>query len=201
MLVARETSPRYLHSKTLAPVKVQRITDVVLTCLLKCKAICRKNAKERRHILHNLEKQISFNVLSLFQVRRDTFHCIILRITVKRSHRPTQTRSSYTDFLLQGTGGISQLSFYALLPFHPDYKLLQGPGAIQLYTPFKSGFKEKAPQSRCFNQVNIQARRATASQLITFSFVWQIYQSSVLKFLSDAQTQSIAISIFNATSN
>lgn len=191
--MATETSPRYLHSKTLAPVKVQRITDVILTRLLKCKAIRRKNAKERKHILHNLEKQISFNFSSLLRNERcNTFHFIILWIPVKWSHRPIQTRSSYTDFLLQGTSGISQLSFYALLPFHPDYKLLQGPGAIQLYAPFKSGFKEKAPQSRCFSQVNTQAQRATASQLIMFSFIWQIHHFSALKFLSDAQIQSVA---------
>lgn len=137
----------------------------------------------------------------LFQVRCNTFHFILLWIRVKRSQRPTQPRSSYTDFLLQGTSSISQLSFYALLPFHPDYKLLQGPGAIQLYTPFKSGFKEKAPQSRCFNQVNTQAQRATASQLIMFSFVWQIQRFSGLKFPSDAPIQSVAISILNVTSN
>jgi len=61
MLVARETSPRHLHSKTLAPVKVQRITAVLFTHLLKCKAICRKNAKERKRILHNLEKTDFFS--------------------------------------------------------------------------------------------------------------------------------------------
>lgn len=112
-------------------------------------AACRKNTKERKHTPHNLEKQISFLLPSLFPARRNPFHFITLWITVKRSQRPSQTRSSYTDFLLQGTSGSSQLSFYALLPFHPDYKLLQGPGAIQLHAPFKSGFKEKAAPSRC----------------------------------------------------
>lgn len=144
-------------------------------------AACRKNTKERKHTPHNLEKQISFLLPSLFPARCNPFHFITLWITVKRSQRPSQTRSSYTDFLLQGTSGSSQLSFYALLPFHPDYKLLQGPGAIQLHAPFKSGFKEKAAPSRCFNQVNTRAQRATASQIIMFSFIRQIHHFSVLK--------------------
>lgn len=72
------------------------------------------------------------------------FWFLISWIKAKRSPRPTQPRSPHADLLLQGTGGISQLSFYALLPLHPDCKLLQGPGAIQLWAPFRSGFKENA---------------------------------------------------------
>lgn len=148
------------------------------------------------------KKQISGDFSPpLLQVRCNPFHFPILGMGAKPSQGPRQPRSSQPDFLLQGTSSISQLSFYALLPFHADYKLLQGPGAIQLYTPFKSGFKEKAPQSRCFNQVNTQAQRATASQLITFPFVWQIQRFPGVKFPSDAPIQSVAISILNVTSN
>lgn len=73
MLVATETSPRYLHSKTPAPVKAQRITDTILTCLLKCEAIRRKNVAERKHTLHNLEQQLPFSFSSLLQVRCNIF--------------------------------------------------------------------------------------------------------------------------------
>lgn len=202
MLVATETSPRYLHAKTPAPVTVQRIRDVNSTRLLKARPCA--GGMQRTGSTNCVIQKNKFLLIfppPLFQVRCNSFHFLILWIRAKRSQRPRQPRSPYPDFLLQGTSSISQLSFYALLPFHPDYKLLQGPGAIQLCTPFKSGFKEKAPHSRCFNQVNTQAQRATAPQLTTFPFVWQIQRFSAANSPSDAPMLSVAISILNVTPN